>query len=166
MTEGFDVYAELVKSLVDAERTRKTSLEQKASAVITTSGTLVTLLFGLVAVITSKASYALPTAAHGWLGAAVWAFVLAACIALMISVPRPYGQIELTNAKLLALWSDPVKKAQAQVTGVRLRALETARSRNTTKAWMLAAAIFAELIAVGLLATAVVVVLHQAKPIP
>jgi hypothetical protein len=52
MTEGYEVYAELVDKLVDAEAARRTTLEQKASAVITTSGTLVTLLFGLVAVLT------------------------------------------------------------------------------------------------------------------
>jgi hypothetical protein len=42
-----DVYTEFVKALLDAEATRRTTLEDKGGAVISTSGTLVTLLFGL-----------------------------------------------------------------------------------------------------------------------
>jgi hypothetical protein len=56
VTEGYEVYAELIEKLADTEAARKTNLEQKAGAVITTSGSLVTLLFGLVAVLTTKQS--------------------------------------------------------------------------------------------------------------
>jgi hypothetical protein len=72
VTEGYEVYAELIEKLADTEAARKTNLEQKAGAVITTSGSLVTLLFGLVAVLTTKQSYKLPSAAHGWLEGATF----------------------------------------------------------------------------------------------
>jgi hypothetical protein len=163
VTEGFEVYAELVTSLLQAERSRKTALEQKATNVITTSGTMVTLLFGLVAVITAKQSFSLPVASHGWLVAAVVLFVIATGLALFISIPRPYGETKLTVENLRAWWHDPVADAQAAAATVRLEAVETARLANATKAQMLIAAIGAELVAIALLAVSIVVILHTAK---
>jgi multisubunit Na+/H+ antiporter MnhB subunit len=162
MTEGFDAYAELIEKLVDAEASRKTALEQKAGAVITTSGTLVTLLFGLVAVLTTKQSYAVPPAAHAWLGGAVLLFTLAAVTAIYISVPRPYGQTEMTQSELRGHWSDPLIKARAAVASVRLQGLERARKTNTAKAKMLTAATGIEVVAVLTLAIAVLIMLRQA----
>lgn len=51
-TTGAEVYAHLVQSPFDAELTRKSTLEQKASGIIASLGTLVSLLFALVEVVT------------------------------------------------------------------------------------------------------------------
>lgn len=163
MTEGFDVYAEFVKRLADAEVARRGSLEQKAGAVITTSGTLVTLLFGLVAVITAGSTYSLPREAHCWLVGSLVLFVLAAVIALVVNIPRPYGQAELSKVQLTSSWSDTAEKAQAVVAGLHLKAVEKARHVNDVKAWMLVAAFAAEVVAVFLLAVAIGIVLHEAR---
>src|SRR5215470_18460291 len=72
-----NIYAAYIQSLLDHEQDRKTVLEAKASAVITTSGVLVTLLFGLVAVVTGAKTFKLPEASHGWLIAAILLFVVA-----------------------------------------------------------------------------------------
>jgi hypothetical protein len=160
MTEGFDAYAELLEKLVDAEVSRKAALEQKASAVITSSGTLVTLLFGLVAVLTTKQSYAVPQAAHGWLVGAVLLFTLAAVMAIYISVPRPYGETKITPSQLRGHWADPLVKARAAVAMARLEGLEQARKTNTGKARWLTAATGIEVLAVLTLAIAVVIMLR------
>ena len=46
---GRAIYADYIKEQQEAQEARKVSLEQRGLAVITTSGALVTLLFGLTA---------------------------------------------------------------------------------------------------------------------
>lgn len=150
-----DIYTDYVKLLLDAEATRRTALEEKGGAVITTSGSLVTLLFGLVAVITSAKTFTLPGASHGWLVAAIVFFLAAALIAILISVPLPYGQTTITMANLASWWNQPPQQALAAISGVRLEALAAARRMNGIKARILIAAIVCELLAVAMLGVAV-----------
>ncbi len=155
------IYTDYVKLLLDAESTRRTALEQKGSAVISTAGTLVTLLFGLVAVITSTDTFSLPGRAHGWLVAAIIFFVLACFIAILISVPLPYGETTITAAMLLGWWNQPPEQAQAAISGVRLQALAAARRMNGMKARILIAAILSELLALVMLGMAVIRIINQ-----
>jgi hypothetical protein len=122
------------------------------------------LLFGLVAVLTTKQSYKVPSAAHGWLEGATFLFALAAAVALLISVPRPYGQTNLTVDELAGMWSQPVIQARAAVTGVRLQALDMARRRNTAKARLLITATGIQVVALFALAIAVVIMLNSSVP--
>lgn len=155
-----DVYTEFVKLLLDAEATRRTALEDKGGAVITTSGTLVTLLFGLVAVVTGADTFTLPGASHGWLIAAIAFFVAASLTAILISVPLPYGQTDITAAMLAGWWGQQPAQAQAAVSGVRLQALAAARRMNAIKARILIAATLFELVAVVMLGVAVLSILN------
>jgi hypothetical protein len=156
---GADVYSDLVKVLLDAEATRKTSLEQKGTGVITTAATLVTLLFGLVATITNAKTFVLPSASHGWLAAAVVAFVGAAALAIFVALPVPYGQTELTVADLSAWWNDSVSDAEAAVAGVRLQAIAAARRANSVKGWLLLGAGGCELVGLASLTAAVIAII-------
>lgn len=151
MPEGSDVYADFVKSLLDAESSRKSSLEQRGVAVITTSGTLVTLLFGLIAVITSSKTFVLPTRVHGWLVAAAILFVMAALAGILMNVPLFYGQMIITEGELRASWGDTASDAEASVTGIRLKRLSQATKVNTVKAWILILGVLLELAAVIIL---------------
>ncbi|HZE50372.1 MAG TPA: hypothetical protein VE074_12465 [Jatrophihabitantaceae bacterium] len=154
------VYSDLVKTLLDIENGRRTSLEQKGAAVITTSGTLVTLLFGLVAVITSADTFVLPGDANGPLVAALILFVVACGFAIMISVPLPYGQSNITIDDLAQWWGDSNSQALAAVAGLRLRAIDVARRRNAVKVALLLAALLSELAALVLLTVAVLAVVQ------
>jgi hypothetical protein len=156
-----DVYTDFVKLLLEAEATRRTALEDKGGAVISTSGTLVTLLFGLVAVVTGADTFTLPGASHGWLIAAIVFFAVASLIAILISVPLPYGQTDITAAMLASWWNQPASQAQAAVSGVRLQALAAARRMNAIKARILIAATLFELVAVVMLGIAVVNILDR-----
>lgn len=152
---GADTYSDFVKTLLDAEAARKTSIEAKGSAVITTSGTLVTLLFGLVAVITSRATFKLPLSAHGWLMAAVISFVVAVAAAILVSVPLPYGQTSITVEDLQDWWNDSLPDAEAAVAGARLLGLTAARRMNSLKVLVLGIALLAEFVALAMLTVAV-----------
>lgn len=145
MPEGSDVYADFVKSLVDAEGSRKSSLEQRGIAVITTSGTLVTLLFGLIAVITSSKTFILPSRVHGWLAVAAIMFVLASLTGIVINIPLFYGQMVVSEGELRSSWGDQLSNAQASVTGIRLKSLAKASRVNTVKAWILVFSVLLEL---------------------
>lgn len=155
------IYADYVKLLLDAEATRRTAVEEKGGAVITTAGSLVTLLFGLVAVITSADTFNLPGASHGWLVAAIAFFVAACLIAILISVPLPYGETTITTAMLASWWNQPPEQAQAAVSGARLDALAAARRMNGMKARILIAAITCELLALVMLGIAVVSIVNS-----
>src|SRR5215212_326740 len=75
---GFRAYGEFVKDELAAQDQRKASFEQRGLAVITTSGTLVTLLFALSALATKDSqTFALPDAARRWLNGALVFFFLA-----------------------------------------------------------------------------------------
>lgn len=153
------LYAAFIKDLFDGEVARRTALEGKASSVIATSGTLVTLLFGLVAVVTGAKTFVLPGAAHGWLYGAIVAFVLACVTAICVSVPLPYGETKLSKAYLAQKWNDPSAKSEAAIAGAKLDALAVARRWNALKAWILMGAIIGEIVAVALLAVAVIAIL-------
>ena len=150
-----EVYTDYVKGLLDAEATRRTALEDKGGGVITTSGALVTLLFGLVAVITGADSFKLPGASHGWLVAAIIFFIAASVIAILISIPLPYGQTFITIQDLVQWWDQLPKQAQAAISGARLEALAAARRMNLIKSQILTLAIICELVAVVMLGIAV-----------
>ena len=153
---GPEVYTDFIKTLTDAEASRKTSIESKGAAIITTSSALVTILFGLVAVVTSHTSFTLPVSAHGWLVGAILAFVVAAATAILISFPLPYGQTTITVDDLRQWWGDSEVVADAAVSGLRLRQLTAARRTNALKAGVLCAACTAELAGLILLTVAVI----------
>ena len=156
MTDGSEVYADFVKSMLDAEDSRKSSLEQRGIGVITTSGTLVTLLFGLTAAITSAKNFTLPAAARDWLTPAAILFVVAAAAGILVNVPLFYGKIEMSRATLEPVWGDDAPDARAAVTDVRLRRLQAAQGVNSVKAWILVAGVALELAAVAMLTVGIV----------
>src|ERR1035438_5945734 len=131
---GGDVYGAYIKSLLDYELARQSGLEARASTVVTTAGALVTLLFGLVAVITGAARFRLPGAAHGWLIAAVL---------LVVAGIGPAA----------AAASEHVAEAQ-------LKLITIARRKNSRIAWIVLLSGIAELLALVMLAVAVILILR------
>jgi hypothetical protein len=156
---GPDAYASFVSGLLDAEAARRTALEQKGSGIITTAGTLVTLLFGLVAVVTAKDTFTLPGATHGWLVAAVILLVVACLLGILAGVPLPYGETQISADDLIDWWQDGLPVALLAISGVRLEALAAARQMNTVKAIIVMAATATLVAALAMLAVAVMQIL-------
>ncbi|MDQ1494786.1 MAG: hypothetical protein QOG69_1269 [Actinomycetota bacterium] len=155
-----EVYAAFVSTLLDAEARRRTALEQKGGAIIATAGTLSTLLFGLVAVVTSRDSFALPGASHGWLEAAIVLFVIACFLGILISVPLPYGETTVTAQNLKSWWNQQSSLALLAVSAARLQGLAAARRMNTVKAVILDLATGSLVAALVMLAVAVIQILN------
>lgn len=155
-------YSAYAEALLAAQDARKASLGQRGLAVITTSGTLVTLVFGLVALLTKANDYRLPHSAHGWIGTALVSFVIAAVLGLVSNVPLNYGGPNFDGeGTLRAVWDDEGVVARRRVTETRLNDYRQAQKRNGFKAWVLVAGMAFEVGAVVLLSIAVAIILHS-----
>jgi hypothetical protein len=154
------VYGPLINAQVEDEQARKTSLEQRGLAVITTSGVLVSLLFGLGAIGVKRfETLGLPLPAMLLLIAALLAFVSAAGLGLATNRPRTYVALALEDMQRmvsLELWEKAQEPAARRVAENRVGIIATARKHNATKASLLQWAIAAESAGVALVALSVV----------
>lgn len=159
---GFQAYGEFAKDELVAQDQRKASFEQRGLAVITTSGALVTLLFALAALSTGESqTFVLPDAARSRLDRALVLFFLAAVAALMTNVPLSYQAVE-TDAIKARLNETPIRDAHAAAKDIaltRVKALKSAKAKNTFKGRALFAGLAFEMLAVGCVAVAIVHVL-------
>jgi hypothetical protein len=157
---GGDVYGAYIKSLLDYEQARKSGLDARAAAVVATAGTLVTLLFGLVAVVTGASSFVLPPTARGWLIAAVVLFVVAIALAVTVTViPLPYGQVDFKEDPS-QLWQEPASTASVHVAEAQLALIAVARRANAKVVVLVFLSGTGELLALAMLAVAVILILR------
>jgi hypothetical protein len=160
-SDGSEVYGAYVKEELDRQQARKASFESRGLSVITTSGTLVTLLFGLAALSTKQAAtFALPGSSKAFLVTALPFFVLAIAAGLGANVPWVYRNV--TPAGLRATvddkWGDTPSVARKRVARTQIDVLEDARKVNGVKAWIVFGAIACELVALVLVGIAVGIV--------
>ncbi len=159
---GLAAYGSFIKDELDAQDKRKASFEQRGLAVITTSGTLVTLLFALAALSTKKTqTFVLADAARNWLLASLAFFVLAALAALITNIPLSYQAVEADAVKG-RLQETPVRDAgdaAKDIALTRVKALADAKRKNGIKGWVLLAGMALEVAGVACVAMAVSFVL-------
>ena len=158
---GSTIYAAYIKDQLDGQDARKQSIEQRGITVITTSGTLVSLLFGLAAVLTGVQNYKLPSGAEHWLYAALVAFVVAAIGGIVTNLPLTYIGVRAADLRTAVKrkWNDKPEIAEQRVAATQVNVLDRAKQLNTIKAWVLFGGIVAELFAVVFLALAIRIVL-------
>jgi hypothetical protein len=153
---------ELVKGELATERERKKSLEAKAAGVITTAGTITTLLFALAAVITGRTGYVLPVESRWALGAAVVAYSVAVVLAILVLRPRAAEEIlaeELVRISTPAIMSAPPTVNLPPISRALATVLASARKADEIRVNRLVEAVSAELVGTVLVALAVIVVL-------
>ena len=159
---GVGAYAELAKEALEAQEKRKASFEQRGIAVITTSGALVTLLFGLAALSTKRsATFVLPDPAREWLTVALYLFVAAAVAALVTNFPIAYTAMTAAGLKG-RLKESPIRRlddATKDVALTRVKELESAKRKNSFKGAMLMVAMALEVLAVACVARAIALIL-------
>lgn len=160
---GATVYASYIAAQVTRQEERKRSFEQRGLAVITTSGVLVSLLFGLTAVLTGTADYQLPHASRSWILAALVCFVAAAIAAILTNLPLKYSGVTANALKTVIeeRWEDSRVGAEREIALTELKVLRRAKQRNRLKGRSLIIAIGAEIIAVLCLAVAVATILYS-----
>jgi hypothetical protein len=156
------VYGAFISQQLDDQRDLKDSLERRASSVITSSGVLVTLLFGLTAITTSATNYRLPEAAHTPLVIALGAFVASSALALIVGIPifrfRGAAPVGL-EAIRLNKWRDRDWVARRRVAGTEVVMMKSYKRANRVKAWFLVGAGSAQIVALVALSVTVAVIL-------
>ena len=157
------VYEDLIKEQLAEERNLKASLEQRGITVVTTAGTLVSLLFGLAAVVTTAKQFSVPGATRAWLTVAAGGFLLAAVTAIAINWPRRYQEAAVEGLRRLVqptTWKGPNDPAARRVTELRVEILLSARRVNRQKARLLTLALVAEVVGISCVAMGIVTILR------
>jgi hypothetical protein len=127
-------------------------------AVVTTSGTLVTLIIAIAQfALKDKVVATIPDASKWLLTIAVGAFVVAAVGGLLANIPRDVGRPVSSNiaAKLNSEWSKSATSAEKTVALVRARQLEKLESVNDDAARAVLGGLGVEVLAIALAAAAV-----------
>lgn len=161
-TAGRKVYSPLLKEQLAEERSRKTSIEQRGVAVITTSGVLVSLLFGLAAVVTQAKSFELLAASRALLAVSLLLFVVAALGGIVSNWPLSYSQFHVEDLRRFVdaeYWGGPVDTASRRVAEAQVQILKRARRLNAIKGRALLFAMLIQVLAVVALATSVTTML-------
>ncbi len=147
---------------LDTERDRKSSLESRGLGVITTSGTLVTLLFALAALVTQVSGFSPTNLTRSFLAGAAIFFVVAAVFGIWCNTPIPYFQVDPASLVVLvepSTWIEDGVDARRELAAARLAELADSRARNESKARLLAIAVVGEVLGIAMTATGILSVL-------
>ena len=159
------VIADLIAKEVEASRAKAASVQARGLAVISSSGTLVTLLFGLAALATKAQNFALPAATKLPLYLAAGFLALAAFVAILTNAPRKRDAIPTSTLRPLleeTLWNAPAVQAQRQVAMSQLTVFESERKVNVQMARLLQVAIGLELAGIVCVVGAVITLIAGA----
>jgi hypothetical protein len=163
-TDETKEYASFVKELLDAEVTRGATMETRAVAIVTASGTLVTLLLALGALVTRVTTFQVPTAALVFAGLSAGLFAISAgCAVLALTPRRAWGlKPDCLVPELWQRWSDKEDDAVAKTTATRLSLWEQENKLTQRKAISIVFAARFQFGAVAMLAIAVFFILATA----
>ncbi len=161
---GLGMLADVVdpKKNLDHEWDRQHSLEQRGITVITSSGTFVTLIFAVAALITKlHAAKNLDLAETILIVASMLAFLAAGLYGILVNRPEDYGAVSIERIAEASkgMSKEETDELRQDVTA----AVDHARKMNAYKARFLLSAILWEMIAVALLVItiAVIVILNR-----
>ena len=160
---GREVLSSFVDDMLKAEESRSSSIESRGQAVVSISGTLVTLLLALASLVTRGRGFVLPSSARNLLAAAVVAFAASVAAAVFSIVPRRSKTIDPTTFKDEAwnLWNTPAT-APAELMATRLNLHRELYNLNARKVRALIVAVGGLVSAVVLLTTAALDILLSA----
>jgi hypothetical protein len=149
-------WAPFIEAELKAERERRATLDTRAVAVVTTSGTLVTLVFAIGGL--TLGSRNIPVEGGGLSGWSVWPavaalimFTFAATLALYGGRNVPYEVADKTAlAKMTTThWAMNEDDARQVVLYYNVGTIDTLREGNNHKARMLILALAAQLVAIA-----------------
>lgn len=160
--EGSEIFAAVIDHELERERERTTSLEQRGMAVVTSSGVLVTLVFGFGTLIRGQGGPHLPLVARVLVALALGTFIVAAVMSLFTNRPRSYRPLGVRpdlQRMVGDLWSISADSARHSIAEFRVGEVDRWRDNNKIKAADLQRAIAMECCGIGLLAASIVVIL-------
>lgn len=159
-----DAFEALLGDLIPDERVRKDSLESRGVGIMTSSGTLVTLLLALSAVVTQAKDYRPSGSVLTLLAISAIVFVMAAALSTYNNSPARYLEIDASSLRTLTAagtWDAAGSEARRQIAAARLEILRNWQEVNQSRARILTFAMFLEIAGILVAATAVVLILSR-----
>lgn len=155
------VYPDFIASELKAELDRKTAMDSRATSLVTTSGSLVTILAAVGAFVSREPASPLPYPGPGLLVVTLSFFVLAALAGICGGWPLKHDapDTEPMRAMLRERWSDSEELASKEVVLVRISMIERLRKVNKIKVRWLMAGWISQTVALGSLSVVVFLVL-------
>lgn len=152
------MFGEYILEQLAEERTRKTSLEARGLALITTSGAFTTLVLGVAALVGDGD---LPGSSRLLLVLSLAAFLVAAVFGVVVNKPSDYAEPSADSLEetLQRHGHRDRLTGQKAVASSRLDVLSAGRDRNKDKAAYLLAGAWAQIVAMSLVALAGIVTL-------
>ena len=150
-----DVIVALADDQLQEERQLKDSLAQRAAIVISTSGTLVTLLLGAAALVTRNQSFTVPNSVLVDAAIAVVLLIVAALAALLVNGAWKQGAVPvetLRSVNYKGSWAAVDCDKAQEIHDVRLDLTAQLRDANRWRARLLMLALSLECAAVASLA--------------
>lgn len=129
---------------------------------MTTSGVLLTVLFGVSTLATAERSnLELRGSAGILIVLALIFFVGAAASAILTNLPLQYQgpKVDALRLGVRERWDDSGAEAERMTSLTRLKVLESAKNRNAFKSWALVVAMTLQIVAIALVGAAIGVVL-------
>lgn len=140
-------------------------MQQRGLAVVTSSGTLVTLLFAIGAVATEATDFTLPGPAKVFFALALAAFAAAGIFGILTNRPNFYEEVDadwLRKTLSPVAWNyDNLALGKRRTSEARVKSIESFREKNPDKANLLTYAIASEVAAVVLIAMGIGVLLFS-----
>jgi hypothetical protein len=140
-------------------------LQQRGLAVVTSSGTLVTLLFAIGAVATEATDFTLPGLAKVLFALALLAFAVAGIFGILTNRPDYYEEVDtawMRKTMSPVAWNyNNLPLAKRRTSEARVKSIDSFREKNQEKVKLLTRAIASEVAAVGLVAVGVGVLLFS-----
>ncbi|MGH4031736.1 hypothetical protein ACQB60_22700 [Actinomycetota bacterium Odt1-20B] len=155
-----EVVVSYIEKEITAVAARRAALESRAISVITTSGTLVTVLLGLAALSPDELEQSAAT--RVLVGLALIGFIVAAAFGVWANIPMKFLEVnpETLHAHIAEpLWSADEAKAKREVARVQLESWGFLHAACRRKGRLLFAAFVAQLSAVITLGVAIVLFL-------
>ncbi|AYF30493.1 hypothetical protein CSH63_24200 [Micromonospora tulbaghiae] len=161
MTAQSDVYSDFIASELKTERERKAAMDTRAASLVTTSGSLVTILAAVGAFVGKDAQASLPRQALPLMVLALVAFTAASLSGICAGWSRRYDVAAITPMRLMLneRWTDDEDLARKEVALANIAMIGTLRSVNETKERFLRAGWISQIVALGFLAAVVLIIL-------
>ncbi|MCV7423812.1 hypothetical protein H7K45_24970 [Mycobacterium yunnanensis] len=154
------LYLAMASELLTAEFDRRKTLESRGSALLTSSGTLLTLIFGLTVIVTGKDHVYADRCSVILLLAALVAFVLSAVIAIFVQTYGfRYAVLSQDGLRSLprddAEWARRADDATRAMLSKKVSTICSLRNGNNTKATLVAFSLGFQVVAIALLSASV-----------
>jgi hypothetical protein len=161
-----EILSALADDQLKNERALKESLAGRSAVVITSAGTLVTLLLGGIALITGQGSYRVSTGIIMLVAIAMALLIVASLIALVVN--SPWRQTEIRTATMgdeysITEWESIDDQLAKNAYDLRVGVVNQLRASNRMRSWCLTIALGLECVALIVLSVAAESILTSGK---